>query len=117
MSDSSKTVPRALSVAVVVMGVMLVFGTIALVVAIVLRGHLRPAAAPGGAGVPVAAPGDAAPMAAFDPLHLGEPAGSRIVSVSQVDGLVALTVSGGGPDRVLLVDWRHRQVVARLVVE
>lgn len=119
MSDSIRTVPRALVVAVVGMGVMLVFGTIALVAAIVLRGHARPALVAGVPDRPV--PGIDAPGMApqgIDPLHLGEPQGSRIVAVGEAaDGLLLLTLSGGGADRVLLVDWRHRRVVGRLVAE
>jgi hypothetical protein len=83
---------------VIVMGVLILAGTTGLVAVVVHRlAHPRPAV-PGlasQAAVPV--PG----QAALD----REPAGTRITSlVRQSDTLLAIALTGGGPDRVLVWD-------------
>jgi hypothetical protein len=78
---------RALKIAVVVMGVLIVVGTVAMAVAIANR-----VAAPGGGAVPV---------------RLVEPEGSRIAAIAAADGAVAVHITGGGvPDRVRFVPLR-----------
>jgi hypothetical protein len=90
---------RALKIAVVVMGVLIVTGTAGLVVA-VLR---RPAGFAGG----------------FPPVIqavLQEPAGTRIGGIAAVQDRLAVSLSGGGPDRVVLVDPRSGAVTGRVAL-
>ena len=54
----------------------------------------------------------AAPEVARDAV-LDEPAGTRIAGVSALPDRLALRLQGGGPDRVVVVDLRTGQVVAR----
>ena len=83
---------RALKVAVVVMGVLLVAGTATLGVLIARR--VTPLA---GGGLASAAPFHAV---------LDEPAGTRIAGVVAIQDRLALQLQGGGPDRVVVVDPR-----------
>ena len=83
---------RALKVATVVMGVLLVAGTAVLLAVIAHRVSGRSAVAP----IP------AHPIAAT----LDEPAGTRIAGIATVQDRLALQLQGGGPDRVVLVDPR-----------
>lgn len=107
---------RALKVAVVVMGVVIVLGTgllVALIVQRVMHAHGAGGnAAAGGAagGVPIVAA--AAPVVAGNAV-LDEPAGTHIAAVSAYGGGLAVTLSGGGPDRVVLLDGALR-VVGRI---
>lgn len=79
---------RVLKIAVVVMGVLIVVGTVAMAVAIANR-----VAGPSG-------PNDWV-------LPLEEPEGSRIVSIVAQDGMLAVLISGGGrPDRIQLIPMR-----------
>lgn len=75
---------KALKAAVVVMGVLIVLGTVTLVVVAVNRAATVPASR-------VAA-------------TLRAPAGSRIVGLAAVGPRLAVALHGGGPDRVVLVD-------------
>ncbi|WP_372617399.1 DUF6476 family protein [Falsiroseomonas sp.] len=89
----------ALKWLVVVMGVLIVVGTLGLAVAIVQRLNA----------------GD--PTATVGPAHLGQPAGTRIVSVAGVagvDGRLAVLVTRPDGDRLLLVDARTGRVVGEL---
>jgi hypothetical protein len=89
----------ALKWLVVVMGVLIVVGTVGLVVAVVQR--LNPGA--GGA--------------AFGPVHLGQPAGTRIVSIAGLagaDGRLAVLVARPDGERLLLVDGRSGRVLGEL---
>ncbi|MCS6853811.1 MAG: DUF6476 family protein [Elioraea sp.] len=86
---------RALQAAVIVMGVLIVAGTVALAVAIANRlgGRTSPPA-----------------VATF-----AEPEGSHIVGVAGAGDRLAVHVAGGGqPDRILLVDPATHRVVGRL---
>ena len=91
---------RALLALVIGMAVLIAVGVVVVVATLVHRtfgSGTAGAARPGAAGT----------------VSLGEPPGSRIVSVSSADGRVALLVSGGGvPDRVVLLDARDGGRVA-----
>jgi len=83
---------RALKVAVIVMGVLIVVGTVTLGVLIARR------VAPLAGGGPAAS-------TPFDTV-LDEPAGTRILQIIAVQDRLALHLQGGGPDRVMLIDPR-----------
>jgi hypothetical protein len=85
-----------LKIAVVVMGVLIVAGVAVLAVALTQR-----------VGTLVAA-GTAAPVV------LDEPAGTHIAGVSALPDRLALTLQGGGPDRVVVVDSRSGRVLGRV---
>ena len=88
---------QALRVLVVVMGVMIVGGTIALGVALSQR--------MGGSA------------AALEwSVMLDEPAGTQIVAASLSGDAVALTLRGGGVERVVVVDARAGRVAGRISV-
>ena len=78
------------------MGALIVAGTVALVVLIVQR------AGGGGAEERLGAQ------------HLGQPAGTRIVSVAALDGRLAVHVARPDGERVLLVEPRRGRVVGEL---
>ena len=88
---------RALFVAVVVMGVLIVAGVTTVGVTIARRTFF------------------AVPPAPKDAV-LDEPAGTRIAGMAGVADRLALRLEGGGPDRVVLVDLRTGQVVGRAVL-
>ena len=94
---------RALKIAVVVMGVMIVGGTATLVVLIVQR--------VGGKGNPVPAVSAAALL-----YQLDEPSGTAIASIAMGPDRLAIQLRGGGPDRVVLVDPRSGAMVARIAL-
>ena len=48
------------------------------------------------------------------PMALAEPAGTRIVAASGPAEALTLLLSGGGPDRVVVVDGVHGRVRARV---
>jgi hypothetical protein len=85
-----------LKIAVVVMGVLIVAGVVVLAVALTQR-----------VGTLVAG-GVAAPAV------LDEPAGTHIAGVSVLPDRLALTLQGGGPDRVVVVDSRSGRVLGRV---
>ncbi len=92
---------RALLALVVAMGVLILGGTAGLV-AVVVHRLSQPRA-----GVTAAAP--AAPSQ--------EPAGTRITALArQSDTVLAIALSGGGPDRVLLWDLAAGRAVAEIRV-
>lgn len=89
---------RALKAAVIIMGVMIVAGTILL--GIVLANRLSTRSGPAVEAT------------------LGQPAGTRIVSIAGAGERLAVHVAGGGlPDRVLLVDPARGRVVGTLLPE
>ena len=93
---------RALKVAVVVMGVLLVGGTVTLAVLIAKRlgsGGTHPAEMSSGAG------------SSAGPVVLDEPAGTRIVGETLVGDRLVLQLQGGGADRVVVIDL-HSMAVA-----
>jgi len=92
---------RALKVAVVVMGVLIVLGTIGLVVGIARR-----SATP---VVPSVATLPASVSAVLD-----EPAGTRIAGIATVRDRLAVQLQGGGADRVVFVDPVTGAVTGRI---
>jgi hypothetical protein len=92
---------RALKVAVVVMGVLIVVGTVGLVVGIARRGSMPPAQA----SLPV-----------FATALLDEPAGTRIAAVVPVRDRLAVWLQGGGTDRVVLIDPVTGSVAGRIAL-
>jgi hypothetical protein len=76
------------------MGVLIVLGTLALALVIVQR---------------VNAAGEE-----IGPRGLGQPAGTRIVSVTAAEGRIAVLVARPDGERVLLVDPRRGRVVGEL---
>ena len=92
---------RALQAAVLVMGVLIVAGFGVVVVTVVHR--------LGSSGGAYSA-ASAAPAAS---VILDEPAGTRIAATSTAADRLALTLAGGGPDRVVVLDTRSGRVIAR----
>lgn len=90
---------RALKIAVIVMGALIVAGTAALVVAVVRR-----------AGTPAVAVAEPAVATVV----LQEPEGTRIMGIAAVQDRLALQLQGGGGDRVVLVDPRTGTVAGRI---
>jgi hypothetical protein len=88
---------QALRVLVVVMGVMIVAGTVALGVALSQR-------LGGGA------------VAREWSLALDEPAGTQVVAAAASGDGLALTLRGGGAERVVVVDPRTGRVLGRISV-
>ncbi|WP_240791059.1 DUF6476 family protein [Roseomonas sp. AR75] len=76
------------------MGVLIVAGTVGLVTVIVQRLNA----------------GDAA----ISPSHLGQPAGTRILSVAGAEGRIAVLVSRPDGERVLILDPRTGRVLGAL---
>jgi hypothetical protein len=92
---------RALKIAVIVMGVLIVGGTIALIGEVVRR-SIAPAA-PFGAGLP-----------AVVEAVLQEPPGTRIAGIGMLADRLAVQLQGGGVDRIVLIDPRSGAVVGRI---
>ena len=87
---------RALKVVIVIMGVLIVAGTV--VIAVTIANRMGTRAPP-------------PPLAG-----LGEPAGSRIVGIAAAGERLAVHVSGGGAeDRIVIVDPTTHRVIGRLV--
>ena len=95
---------RALKAATVVMGVLILAGTAVLVATIVKRAT---APAPAAGFVP-----SVASVAAT--LH--EPPGTQIAGVAASGDALAITLRGGGPDRVVLIDPRTGEVRGRVAL-
>ena len=89
---------RALKIAVVVMGVLIVVGTVGLVVGVLRRGT-----APLAGGFP-----------AVVQAVLQEPAGTRIVGIAALPDRLAVQLQGGGVDRVVVIDPRTGAIVGRI---
>jgi hypothetical protein len=92
---------RALTIAVIVMGVLIVLGTVALIVGVARRSN--------GPAVP-----DAATSRAVIDATLQEPSGTRIVGIAMVQDRLAVQLQGGGGDRVVLIDPGSGAVVGRI---
>jgi uncharacterized membrane protein len=91
---------RGLKVAVVVMGVLIVLGTVGLMVGIARRS---------GAPAVAVATWPAAMEAVLD-----EPAGTRIAGIVAVRDRLAVQLQGGGADRVVLIDPATGAVAGRI---
>lgn len=104
---------KALLAAVIVMGVMIVVGTAVLISVVVSRATHRPS-------LPLASVTDRPPQpggAALAAVALDQPPGTRIaLVVRQSDTLLAVSLTGGGPDRLLVWDVAAGRVVARLAL-
>ena len=85
---------RALKVAITVMGVLIVVGTVTLVTLIVRR--------------------SASSSAVIASTVLDEPAGTRIEGVSLLPDRLAIQLQGGGPDRVVVLDAQSGRVLGRV---
>lgn len=92
---------RWLMAAVIGMGILIVAGVAVLAVVLVQRMS--------SVSAPIASAGPAMAAATLD-----EPAGTRIVNASVGADRVAVVLSGGGPDRVVIVDSRSGRVVERV---
>jgi hypothetical protein len=88
---------RVLKAATIIMGVLIVGGTLLLAVLIMRR------VTPGGA-------------TAAGTILLGEPAGSHLVGIASTAGGLAVAVQGGGADRILMLDPRTGRVTGRIVL-
>ena len=89
---------RALKIATIVMGVLIVAGTLTLLIAV-----FRRVSAP-------SAPALAASIAAV----LDEPAGTHIAGIAAVRDRLAVQLAGGGVDRVVLIDPATGAVAGRI---
>jgi hypothetical protein len=98
---------RALKIAVIVMGVLIVGGTTALLVVIVHRMSAPPA-------LLAAIPAPVAAMPASVTAVLDEPAGTRIAGIAAVRDRLAVQLQGGGADRVVLIDPATGAVAGRI---
>jgi hypothetical protein len=92
---------RALKIAVVVMGILIVLGTMGLVIGIARRSS-APVTAP--------APATLAPVSSV----LEEPVGTRIAGIVALRDRLAVQLQGGGVDRVVLVDPATGAVAGRI---
>ena len=97
---------RAVKIAAIVMAVLIVLGTTTLVVIMARRGM--------GSATETAAPSTALPaqVAAI----LDEPPGTRIAGIAVVADRLAVQLTGGGADRVVLVDPKTGQVAGRIAL-
>jgi hypothetical protein len=92
---------RALKIAVIVMGVLIVAGTMGLIIGVAHR-----ASAP---ATPAVATLPASVAAVLD-----EPAGTRIAGIVALRDRLAVQLQGGGVDRVLLIDPATGTVAGRI---
>jgi hypothetical protein len=91
---------RGLKAAVIIMGVLIVVGVVVLAVALVEK--FGTAASLAGANAP--------------PPLLDEPAGTHIASSALTGERLALVLTGGGPDRVVVFDLARGRVAARIAL-
>jgi hypothetical protein len=89
---------RALKIATIVMGVLIVLGTAVVIITVVKRTMYGPAAMPEKAFAAV----------------LDEPTGTTIVGIAPVRDRLAVQLHGGGVDRVMLIDPVSGVVVGRI---
>ena len=91
---------QALKIATIVMGVLIVIGTVGLVIGIARR--------PPVPGIAVM------PLPGFVSAVLDEPDGTSITGISAVRDRLAVQLHGGGADRVVLIDPATGEVAGRL---
>jgi hypothetical protein len=91
---------RAVKIATIAMGLLIVLGTTVILVTIVKRTLSGPAGLPEKAFTAV----------------LDEPAGTNVAGIAAVHDRLAIQLHGGGPDRVVLVDPGSGAVVGRIDV-
>jgi hypothetical protein len=87
---------RALKIATIVMGVLIVVGTTGLIIGLARRAS------------------SLATMPAFIAAVLDEPEGTRIAGIAAVRDRLAVRLEGGGVDRVVLVDPTTGTVAGRI---
>jgi hypothetical protein len=92
----NRTTIRWLTALVIVMGVLIMAGLGALAYLIVTRSFASPA-----------------PRLA---VSLAEPAGTRITAAALDGGVLVVTLSGGGPDRVVLIEAKSGRLLGRLTL-
>lgn len=112
---TSVAASRGLLAAVIGMGVLLAVGSLVLVGVLVHRiSHPKPAAIAGLNAEPAVLAGAAGNDGE---LVLGEPVGTHVSGMTRErEGVLAVALTGGGPDRVLLWDVQNRRIVGRLVM-
>jgi hypothetical protein len=87
---------RALKIAVIVMGVLIVGGTAALIVAVLRR------------------PGLTVGLPPIIGAVLEEPVGTHIAGIAAVQDRLAVQLQGGGVDRIVLIDPRTGAITGRI---
>ncbi|HEY5301347.1 MAG TPA: hypothetical protein VIJ55_11785 [Acetobacteraceae bacterium] len=97
---------RALKAATIVMGILIVVGTAVLIAVIFKRANAPHPAAGGGL----------VPSAARFATMLHEPAGTRITGLAAIGDALALSLQGGGADRVILIDPRTGETRGRITL-
>jgi hypothetical protein len=98
---------RALKTATVVMGVLILVGT-----AVPIATMIKRATAP----APTQATPGFVPSAASINATLREPAGTQITALATSGELLAVSLRGGGPERVVLIDPRSGEVRGRVTL-
>ena len=105
---------RALKIATIVMGVLIVIGTIGLIVGLARRTS-APAVAIATVPAGSASPSPAlAPLPAFTSVVMDEPAGTRIAGIVALRDRLAIQLAGGGIDRVVLIDPATGTIAGRI---
>jgi hypothetical protein len=105
---------RALKIATLVMGVLIVLGTMGLIIGVARRVSSPPAAmATSSTGGAVSLAGIAALPASVEAV-LDEPAGTRIAGIVAVRDRLAVRLEGGGVDRVVVLDPATGAVTGRI---
>lgn len=109
---------RALLAAVIGMGVLLAVGSLVLVGVLVHRiSHPRDSSTPDPAQVAAATGTQAVLPQDLGRLVLDEPAGTHVTSLArQGDTMLAVALTGGGADRVIIWDLAHNRIIGRLQV-
>ena len=108
---------RALKIATIVMGVLILLGTAVMIAAIIKRGGMTSSPVASSLAPSGALPGSLSgpPGNPFTTL-LDEPPGTTIMGITQVRDWLAVTVRGGGPDRVVLIDPVSGAVTGRVAL-
>lgn len=96
---------RALIALVVVMGLAILIGSTTLVVLLVQRAHAPTPANLSGVTTPAPAT-----------LTLSEPEGTRIAATAVAGDRLVVQLSGGGPDRLVVLDLRANTILARVAL-
>lgn len=113
---------RALLAAVIGMGIVLAVGSLVLVGVLVHRISHPRATAPATIPAPAAVTAPVTTTTAVLPQDLGrlvldEPAGTHVTSIArQADMALAVALTGGGADRVIIWDLAHNRIIGRLQV-
>lgn len=107
---------RALLAAVIGMGIVLAVGSLVLVGVLVHRISHPRATAPAAVTAPVTTTMAVLPQD-LGRLVLDEPAGTHVTSIArQADMALAVALTGGGADRVIIWDLAHNRIIGRLQV-